>query len=99
MRINIEVCGAEYAEGYWSCFNEYSGPLYPEETNELYEEFYRRYPGQIMDRAVNWGLGTVSCIAQAMEAAQSIDLTDVRDTMGAPGFTFNLFGMECEFGG
>ena len=95
----IGIAGAENVEGWGSDFNDYSSDLYPEKTQELYQDFLTRYPGVEMDRAISWGFGTLDVIAQAIEAAQSIDPTAVRDQMHTPGWTFEVFGMEGVFGG
>ena len=76
--------------------------LTPKETNELYRDFHQRYPDEpryAMDNAVNQAFITSEILVAAIEGAQSVDPTAVRDYMVTGGHEFSCFGTPCGFGG
>jgi branched-chain amino acid transport system substrate-binding protein len=95
----IEGVGVKYAENYGTNFGNWVSAAYPEATRELAKDFYERYPGEILDDAVVSQYGKIMIIATGIEAAQSVDPTQVKDVVSAPGFEVEYFGMPASFGG
>ncbi|MBA7634337.1 hypothetical protein ES703_41921 [subsurface metagenome] len=89
-----QVAGCEYAEGLQSNEPDYSSPLFPQETHNLYQEYLSRYhpEGDVMNFLVLLGYGAVMLYAQAVETAGTIDPDEVLKLFDDPNWRFEWFG-------
>jgi len=88
----IQLAG-KAAEGFITNDPDFSSPLFPESTRQLYAEFQRLYPGQPLALPTYIAYIGVELYVAAWQAAGSIDADDVMKVLDDPNFTYECWGM------